>query len=293
VARRDPYNVEVCIWNTPQWMLHGVIRTWKLGFLISLSGRQCGSSWGAARHSVEKSQFTNNSRSNSIIMNSKIAHLLMAAALVFPGAALAQAQSSTPDAPGATSAPAPSNKIGTINVEAAIYSSNEGMRDFEALNKTEEPKQTELKSKNDELEALKKQLNTQGDKLNESARATLVSDISSKQKTFDRDMQDARDDYQSKQQEVAQKILQKMAPVIEKYASDNNYGLIVDTSTQWPQGPVLWRNPSVDITKAVVDAYNLKSGVAAPPPAAPAPHPASNSRPSTRPATKPATPAAH
>ena len=109
-------------------------------------------------------------------MNSKIAHLLMAAALVLPGAALAQAQSSTPD-PGATSAPAPSNKIGTINVEAAIYSSNEGMRDFEALNKTEEPKQTELKSKNDELEALKKQLNTQGDKLNESARANLVSDF--------------------------------------------------------------------------------------------------------------------
>ncbi|HWF92215.1 MAG TPA: OmpH family outer membrane protein [Terriglobales bacterium] len=223
-------------------------------------------------------------------MNSKIAHLLMAAALVFPGAALAQAQSSTPDAPGATSASAPS-KIGTINVEAAIYSSNEGLRDFEALNKTEEPKQTELKSKNDELEALKKQLNTQGDKLNEAARATLVSQISAKQKTFDRDMQDARDDYQSKQQEVAQKILQKMAPVIEKYASDNNYSLIVDTSTQWPQGPVLWRNPSVDITKAVVDAYNVKSGVAAPPPEAPAAHPAS-SRPATRPATKPATPAA-
>lgn len=292
VAEYDPYNVEDLHLEYPAVNAPWLFRIWELGFLIGLSGRQCGSSWGAARHKVEKSQFTNNLRSNSIIMNSKIAHLLMAAALIFPGAALAQAQSSTPDAPGLTSAPAPSNKIGTINVEAAIYSSNEGMRDFAALNKTEEPKQNELKSKNDELDALKKQLNTQGDKLNESARATLVSEISGRQKTFDRDMQDARDDYQSKQQEVAQKILQKMAPVIEKYASDNNFGLIMDTSSQWPQGPVLWRNPSVDITKAVVDAYNVKSGVAAPPPEAPAQHPAS-SRPATRPATKPATPAAH
>jgi outer membrane protein len=227
-------------------------------------------------------------------MNSKIAHLLVAAALILPGSALAQAQgtgAATPDAPSAASAASPlpaSNKIGTINVEAAIYSCNEGLRDFEALNKTEEPKQNELKTKNDELDSLRKQLNTQGDKLNETARANLVSEISTKQKTFDRDMQDARDDYQNKQQEIAQRILRKMAPIIEKYASDNAFGLIMDTSSQWPQGPVLWRNPSVDITKAVVDAYNLKSGVAAPP-AAPASRP-STTKPSgttTKPATTP------
>lgn len=58
----DPYNVEDLHLEYPQWTLHGFIRTWKLGFLISLSGRQCGSSWGAARHRVQKSQFTNNSK---------------------------------------------------------------------------------------------------------------------------------------------------------------------------------------------------------------------------------------
>ena len=78
--------------------------------------------------------------------------------------------------------------------------------------------------------------------------------------------------------ELAQRILGKMAPVIMKYAGENGYGMIIDVSTsnQWPNGPVLWHGASVDITKAIVEAYNVQSGVPAPPkPAASAPsHPA-------------------
>jgi hypothetical protein len=40
---------------------------------------------------------------------------------------------------------------------------------------------------------------------------------------------------------------------------------MVDTSKPWPQSPVLWWNPdAVDITKAIIDAYNVQSGVPAP-----------------------------
>jgi outer membrane protein len=50
-----------------------------------------------------------------------------------------------------------------------------------------------------------------------------------------------------------------------KFSQDNGFGLIVDTSKPWPQSPVLWWNQdAVDITKPVVDAYNLQSGVPAP-----------------------------
>ncbi|HEY1464676.1 MAG TPA: OmpH family outer membrane protein [Terriglobales bacterium] len=233
-------------------------------------------------------------------MNSKIVYLILTAALILPASAL-QAQSATPDAPSVASAPSSTvatgtgAKFGTINVEAAIYASNEGQRDFEALNKKLEPKQTELKGRNDEIDSLKKQLSAQGDKLNDTARGTLVKEIDVKQKSFDRDMQDAREDFQNQQQEIAQRILQKMGPMIVKFASESGYGLIVDTSSPWPQGPVLWNNPSVDITKAVVDAYNVQSGVPAPPkPVGGAPtRPAGTTHPAGTttkpPATKPST----
>src|SRR5579872_1632974 len=214
----------------------------------------------------------------------KIKCFLLATVFAFSTAAIAQAGATDPAGalPAAPSAantapdPAPvagSTKLGTINIEQAIFASNEGQRDFDALSKKLEPKQTELKNLNDEVESLKKQLNTGGDKLSEDSRNNLVKQIEQKQKSLERSVQDARDDAQNQQNEIAQRILQKMAPVIVKYATDKGFGMIVDTSNPWPQGPVLWAAPSVDITKTVVDAYNVQSGVPAP------------AKPATRPAT--------
>jgi Skp family chaperone for outer membrane proteins len=221
-------------------------------------------------------------------MTSKLVRFLMAAAFVVSISAFAQTSSAAaPDDPSAslTSAPSASGaKLGTINIEQAIYATNEGQRDFEQLNTKMQPKQTELKKMSDELDGMKKQLSTQGDKLSEMARGDLTKGIEQKQKVFDREMQDARDDFQAQNNDVAQKILQKMAPIIMKYATDHGYGLIMDTSNPWPQGPVLWAGPTVDITKTVVDAYNAQSGVAAP--AKPAASKPATSRPaSTHPAT--------
>lgn len=208
-------------------------------------------------------------------------------------AASALAQTALPSAPAPVpAAPSASNnqaatattKVGTINIEQAVIACNEGRKEFEALQKKLEPKQTQLKSQNDELEALQKQLQTQQDKLNADALATLQKQIETKKKAFDRDVQDAQEDAGNQQKEIFQRILQKMAPVIVKYAEDNNIAMIVDTSNPWPQSPVLWAGEGVDITKSVVEAYNVKSGIAAPEgatgkPAAPKPAAGANSAP--------------
>jgi len=236
-------------------------------------------------------------------MKSKFAGIVVATAFALTVSALAQngdAAAALPAAPSAAaSSPASTpavttstgTKVGTINLEQAIFASNEGQKEFEALSKKLEPKQTELKAQNDELESLKKQLNTQGEKLNDESRGTLVKQIETKQKSLDRSVQDAREDAQNQQNEIAQKILQKMAPIVVKYANDNGFGVIIDTSNPWPNGPVLWAGPSVDITKPIVDAYNTQSGV--PAPARPAAsRPALPGTKPTTPATKPATTAA-
>ncbi|HSY11659.1 MAG TPA: OmpH family outer membrane protein [Verrucomicrobiae bacterium] len=172
-------------------------------------------------------------------------------------------------APATTAATTPGGvKVGIIDIQQAIIGTNEGARDFDTLQKKFEPKRNELSGLNTEIENLKKQLNTQGDKMNEEARATLVKSIESKQKVLQRQGEDAQNDYQQQQNEIAQRILQKMAPVIDKYAKANGYGLLFDSSNPWPQGPLLWATAGVDLTKAVVDAYNSQSTVA--PPARPA-----------------------
>jgi len=191
-------------------------------------------------------------------------------------AAAPSGASATPSSP-ASSTPVTTGtgtKVGTINIEQAVVGTNEGQRDFEALRKKLEPKQNELKAQNDELEGMEKKLQQQGDKLNEDARATLVKQIETKKKSFDRSVQDAQEDAQNQQKEIFQRILQKMAPVIVKHAQDTGYGMIVDTSNPWPQSPILWYGDGGDITKAVVDLYNTQSGVPAPAAAGAAPKPA-------------------
>src|SRR6202049_3638504 len=206
-------------------------------------------------------------------MTSKFLRSVLAIAVVSMISAWAQtagaapagaASSAAPPAASPTIATGPGSKIGTINIEQAVVGTNEGQRDFEALRKKLEPKQNELKGQNDELENLQKQLQTQGDKLNEDARASLVKQIETKKKSFDRSVQDAQEDAQNQQKEIFQRILQKMAPVIVKHAQETGFAMIVDTSHSWPQRPILWYGDGGDITKAVVDLYNTQSGVPAP-----------------------------
>ena len=204
---------------------------------------------------------------------------LTAAAVLATALAVAQADppassaAALPAAPSSASANTPAaiptgggSKIGTINIEAAIFASNEGQRDGEAVAKKLEPKQAELKSMNDEIDGLKKQLTAQGSSLNDEAKADLTKKIEQKQKTLERNQQDLQEEARNQENEIAQRILRKMGPLIVKYAGDHGYGLILDTSqnNQWPNGPVLWQNAALDITKPVVDAYNIQSGVAPP-----------------------------
>jgi outer membrane protein len=201
---------------------------------------------------------------------------LFAAAQTAPATG-APASADTPNAPSAaaTIPKATGTKVGTINIEQAIFASNEGRRDFEQLSKKFEPKQNELKGSADEIDSLKKQLNAQQDKLNEESRDKLMK-------------QDAQEDFQGQQGEIGNKILTKMAPMIVKFASDNGYGMILDTSQQWPRGPVIWYGPAVDITQPIVEAYNTQSGVPAPAAGSTAAKPV---RPATTPGAKTPTPA--
>ena len=54
-------------------------------------------------------------------------------------------------APATTTGPT-GTKVGTINIQEAIFGSNEGQKEIQVLQKKFEPKQTELKTQNDDLE---------------------------------------------------------------------------------------------------------------------------------------------
>lgn len=201
-------------------------------------------------------------------MTRNFARLTLVLTLVLALSALAQTGTAAAPPAGAapTTAPAPTGtqKVGIIDIQAAIVGTNEGQRDFQALQKKFDPKRGELETLQKEVEDLKKQLNTQGDKLNEDARGSLVKQIESKSKILQRNYEDANNELTAQQNDIANKIGQKLMGVLDKYAKDNQFGVILNVSGQ--QNAVIWAGPSTDLTEAIVQAYNAQSGVPAPPP---------------------------
>lgn len=235
-------------------------------------------------------------------MKRNLARITFILAFVLSLTAFAQTQQASA-APAGAPAPAPAatggQRVGIIDIQAAIVSTNEGQRDFQALQKKFDPKRTELEGLQKEVEELKKQLSAQGDKLNDEARSGLARQIETKQKTLQRNYEDANNDLTAQQNEIANRIGQKMMEVVDKYARANNYGVILNVSGQ--SNAVLWAGQNTDVTQAIVEAYNTQSGVAAPPAAAPAapsaarpgataPRTGPPARPATTPAQKPAPP---
>jgi outer membrane protein len=181
-------------------------------------------------------------------------------------------------------APAAPAKIAVIAFQAAVGQTNEFQRNFADLQKKYEPKRNQLKTMADEIDGLEKQLQAQGDKLNDAERASRAKSIEDKKKQAQRFAEDAQNDLQGEMQEVYNTVGSKVYDVLSTYAQQQGYTLVVDGSGTQQQAPVvLYASPSTDITKAVIEAYNVKSGVPAPPPqpAATAPKPAA-------PAAKPA-----
>jgi outer membrane protein len=199
-------------------------------------------------------------------MTRKLFRFILPAALLTV-TALAQtgtAAAANPAAPANTASSA-TTRIGIINIQNAIVMTNEGRRDFESLQKKFEPTQSTLNNLNQEIDSLKKQLQTQGEKLNEQARADMVKSIESKQKTLQRQAEDAQADFQAQQNEIANRIGGKLLEVLDKFAKQNGYSLILDVSGQ--QSPVLWAAQTTDVTQEIVNSYNAQSSVAPPAPA--------------------------
>ena len=187
-------------------------------------------------------------------MTRKFMYITLVLAFFCSMSAFAQAAAPAPAAGSAT-------KIGIINVEEAIVSSNEGQRDFAAMMAKYKAPNDQLQAMSKELEDLRNQLKTQSNVLSDDKRAEIASSIQEKEKNAQRFFDDNQAKVQKEQGEIANRIGQKLLKVIDVYAKNNNYGVILDVSA--PQSPVLWANAQggVVITKEIVEAYNAQSGV--------------------------------
>ncbi len=171
------------------------------------------------------------------------------AALWLPMIGMAQTSAPAPAAQPFPSAPV---KIAWIDLDSAIFTCDQGKKEFADLQKTLDAKKTEMDNMRKEVDNLQNQINVQGPKLTDDARTDLEDQLEAKNTNLQRFQQDAQKDIDARRQRIGNTIGKKMLPVIEKVAKEKSLGAVQIYNPN-RDGFV---DPSLVITDEIVKAYN-------------------------------------
>jgi outer membrane protein len=160
----------------------------------------------------------------------------------------------------------PPTKVGVVDLQSVIIKTKDGEKAAAELKAKFAPKQAELEKKQQDIQGLQTQLRNGQNTMSDENKQKLTRDIDQKSNLLKRDTEDANTDSEQDQQRVMGDLVPKILSVLNKYASDNGFAVVFDISSQ--QTPVLFASNSVELTRALIDAYDKSSALATP--AAPA-----------------------
>lgn len=172
------------------------------------------------------------------------------------------------------------SKVGVISMQGALVGTKDGQKASQELEAKWAPKKKEMDARGAEIAQLEDQLRKGGSLMSEDKRNQMTRDIDEKKKRYERDAQDAQDELNQDQNKVLQSLAQRLYAVVEKYAKDNGYTMVIDVSAQ--NTPVLYASSGVDITQDIIALYDKTSANGGP-----AVIPGATARPASKPVTPP------
>jgi outer membrane protein len=167
-------------------------------------------------------------------------------------------------AQGGAAAP---EKIGILNMQIAITSTAEGKQASSELQAQFAPRQAELENIRKQIEDIQTRLRNGASTLSDDEKQRLVRENDSLTRGYQRKQQDFNDDGNESQREVIDRIGRKLMEVVDKYARDNAYSIILDNSSQ--NTPVIFSANAIDISQDIIrlfdQQYPAKAGSTAKP----------------------------
>lgn len=148
-------------------------------------------------------------------------------------------------------------KLATISMNSALAGTRDGHNAISELNAKRADKTKEFEQKQNEILALQDQLNKGANTLSDAAKNALFASIAAKRKTVQREMEDAQADLQADEQKILEQLGAKILAVVQRYAHDNGYTMVVDVSNN--ASPVLYASAGIDITKDIIELYDKTS----------------------------------
>jgi len=181
-------------------------------------------------------------------------------AVLYGVAAGALAHAQAPVAGG----PVPT-KVAVISLSEAMARTKEGQLVAKQINDKFGPRKAEFDKRNQDVEQLTDKLNKGRATMSQEAQAQLAAEIQKKGTDLKRFGEDSQSEMDNDEAKATQELQQKILPILQNYAIQNNFAMVIDVSQQ---SPVLWYASATNITDVMVALYDQAHPVASAAPAA-------------------------
>jgi outer membrane protein len=146
----------------------------------------------------------------------------------------------------------------TVAFNAAVLQTAEAKHVFSDLQAKFGPRQAHLQQLNAQIESLKKQINDSSSSLSEAEKSAKMHTLDTAQRQMQREADDFKSDTDSASQQAFQSIAQKLYALLQDYAKQHAYTLVIDRGSD--AAPVVWyAAANADITVELIRAYDLKA----------------------------------
>ena len=203
---------------------------------------------------------------------------LAAAAILSSAAAWAQAP---------TAGSAATGKVGVIAIRQAIGGTAEGKLAQAELQSQLAPRQNEIEGLNKQINDLQQRLTSSAGKLSQEEENRLRQQGQRLAQRLDRMNNEYQEDANAALGDITERIGRKMVDVLDRYARENGFVVVLDSSAQ--NTPILFASTQIDVTQDIIRLYDQAYPVkASATPAKPASGAATKPAPATQPpAAKP------
>jgi len=173
-------------------------------------------------------------------------------------AAVAVAAFALVAAPQAASA---QSKIAVVDAQRLVTDSAAGKAALARLRQIQEERVTEFRSKQDEIEQLRRRISEGRLSLAEDKLAELEKELEDKGTAFRRFQEDAEREFKKQQEQAFADIEKKVAPIIEAMGREQGLDLIFNKF----QSGLVYANDASDITDQVIQRFDEQNPAPAQP----------------------------
>jgi outer membrane protein len=183
---------------------------------------------------------------------------------------------------GAPQGTANANKIAVVRVLDAIGTTAEGKQAQAEIQSQFAPRSAEIDAINKQIEDLQKKLQAGANTLSEDEKSRTQRQIEMLGRKLQRTQEAVQDELNGARADVLDRLGKKMLDVVNRYATENGYGVVIDASNQQAM-TVIYASKQVDITDEVVKLYDQQFPVRAGATRPPATNPPATNPPPKRP----------